>query len=214
MGAYLGLALVSVSWAETPENPASWEEWVKNQTQGESIAIVQNRRVVKVGGVQLAGIAGISERKDFYNTYTLGFSGRYHFTETHGWEVLRLSLSYPSRSPLASEIEQQTSFHPDVQLSRVQLGTAYVYTPIYGKYAWNSKSLVHFDIYGTLGTGVRFTETNQFFGEAGLGMNHYFSSSDRWALVPEIRVRGYSEKRTAPTFVLETLFGLGVSWLL
>ena len=193
--------------------PKTWDEWANSSGKDSMQPVVQNRQIEKAGRFQLIGpLAGISNRQDFYTTYILSLAGRYHFTETSAWEFLQLDFTFPSPTGLATEIQSQTSFVPDVQISHFQIGTAYVYTPIYGKYAWNSDSIVYFDIFGTAGLGVRFANDRQPFVELGVGMNHYIWAR-RLALVPEIRWRFYSEQRSQSTFVAEGLLQLGVSWL-
>ncbi len=191
----------------------NWDQWLASQPQAAVHPVVQNREIHKSGRLQLLGpLIGLSNRQDFYTTYIVSVAGRYHFTEQSAWEFLRLDYTYPSRTDLAQQIQDQTSFRPDVQLSRVQLGSSFVYSPIYGKYAWNSESIVYFDIFGKVGGGVRFADDRQPFGEVGVGMNHYVFFR-RLALVPELRWRFYTEKRTDKVFVAEGLFQLGVSWL-
>lgn len=195
------------------EKAQSWDQWIASQSVNLSRPVVQNRQISKAGRFQIFGpLLGISDRQDFHTTFILSLAGRFHFNEQFAWEFLRFDFTFPSQTDLAKEIQEQTSFRPDVQLSRFQVGSSFVYSPIYGKYAWNSNEIVYFDIYGKVGGGIRFATDQQLFGELGVGMNHYLSKSI--SLVPEIRWRLYSEKRTESTFVAEGLFQLGVAWLL
>jgi hypothetical protein len=119
-----------------------------------------------------------------------------------------------SATSLVDEIQQKTAFVPDARTSHWQLSSSYVFAPIYGKYAWNDAQVIYFDLYGTLGAGVRFPTGGsvQPFGVVGIGMNHWILPP-HFAVVPELRLRGYTEQRTGSTFVLETIAQLGVSWL-
>lgn len=191
-----------------------WDQWVQNKTEAEAVPVVQNRVVAKENRFQIMGpFLGISERKDFFNCYFVGLGARYFFSEIHAWEIVRLYWTFPVETGLATEIREQTSFQPDAQKSRFQLGTSYVFAPIYGKYSWGDRTLVHFDIYGTLGGGMRFAKDNQLYLEAGVGMSNYLISSST-SIIPEVRFRIYREQRTQPTTVFETIVQLGISWLL
>lgn len=208
----LGLGSAGRSEADTSGQSQNWDQWIGSQPTDSSKPVVQNREITKAGRFQVIGpLIGLSDRQDFYTTYILSFAGRFHFTEQSAWEFLRFDFTFPSQTDLAQEIQEQTSFRPDVQLSRFQLGSAFIYSPIYGKYAWNSNSIVYFDIFGRAGAGIRFARDQQLFGELGVGMNHYLSK--RLSLVPEIRWRLYSEKRTENAFIAEGLLQLGVAWL-
>lgn len=198
---------------ETSSTP-QWDQWVQNKTENEVIPVVQNRVVAKENRFQIMGpFLGISERKDFFNNYFVGIGTRYFFSEIHAWEIARFYWAFPVETGLATEIREQTSFQPDAQKSMLQLSTSYVFAPIYGKYSCGENNLVHFDIYGAIGGGMRFAKNNQLYLEAGVGMSNYLISSSA-SIVPEVRFRVYREQRTRPTTVFETLVQLGISWLL
>lgn len=205
------------AFATEPEKAESWEDLARPYEDTAAPA-VQNRAITKTGRFQILGLSfGIMDRHDFYNTYFTSLAGRYHFSETHGWEMLKLYWSFPFESRVAKEIRDKTSYRPDSLPSRVQLSTSYVYSPIYGKYAWNSNRVVYFGIYGTVGAGLRLartrvgTQNRQIFGETGLGMENYLTS--KFAIIPEFRLRGYAEHRTSTVLVLEAVVQAGVSWL-
>jgi outer membrane beta-barrel protein len=195
------------------ESSRAWEEWSKTQFQDVNIPVVQNRQISKVGRCQIIGDFGISNRNDFYNNSIFTFSGRYYFSEVSAWEVVRIYVNHSTPTALNREVIAEAGYTPDVQLSRYQVVTSYVYSPIYGKYAWNDKRTVHFDMYGSVGGGVRFATDLQPIFEVGLGMNNYIFAR-KLSIVPEYRVRVYSEQRTQSTVVFESLVQLGVAWLL
>jgi hypothetical protein len=116
-----------VAFAE--DAPKTWDEWAAPRPGDSAQPVVQARQVSKAGRFQIVGpLVGISTRQDFYTTYLLSFAGRYHFTERSAWEFVQLDFSFPSATGIANDIQNQTSYHPDVQLSHFQIGTAYVYT--------------------------------------------------------------------------------------
>lgn len=213
----LGVALLVwvLSGTAAIADTANWNQFIEQTpaNAGMQDPVVQNRAISRTGRFQLFGpLIGRSDRQDFHTTYALTLAGRYHFTEESAWEFLRIDYTKSSQTDLANEIQTLTSFRPDVQLSTWQLGSAYIYTPIYGKYAWSGQSLVHFDIFGRVGAGIRFANDRQPFAELGVGMSHYINSL-RFALVPELRWRVYAENRTSKVLVTEGFLQLGVSWL-
>ena len=218
--ALLAYADVSPAISANPATPVigdapAWDEFMDQQRElsKSQAPVVQNRMISLANRFQVTGLLGVSERKDFYNNYFITAAAQYHFTETHSWEFIRLVKANPSESPLASEIREQTSFRPDSQISRFQVGSSYIYTPVYGKYAWGSDSLVYFNVYGIVGAGARFaTDQTQPYMELGAGMNHFIMSS-HVSLVPEFRLRTYREQRTVATTVFESLFQVGAAWL-
>lgn len=217
LSATVAALAVSATTAHADTAPAAsgWNQFVEQSLPASDTQtpVVQNREVSRAGRLQLFGpLIGRSDRQDFHTTWVLTLAGRYHFNEESAWEFLRVDYARSSQTELASEIQALTSFHPDVQLSTWQLGTAYVYTPIYGKYAWSGSSLVHFDIFGRVGAGIRYANDRQPFAELGVGMSHY-AWSQRMALVPELRWRFYSENRSTKVWVTEGLLQLGISWL-
>lgn len=214
-------ALLSAHFASTvarADDPVaadkdSWERWAQSD-RAEGTPSVQHREVSKSGRFQLLlPMIGMSSRQDFHSTLVLSGAVRFHFSERSAWEILRVDYSRSTETGLAQEIREKTTYRPDVQVSRYQVGSAFVFSPIYGKYAWNESSIVYFDIFGRAGAGIRFANDRQPFAELGLGMNHYLLWR-RIALVPEIRWRFYSEQRTSKVFVNEGLMHLGVAWLL
>lgn len=193
-------------------NAAAWSEAITSKAEENAFAIVQNRTVTKQNRWQIAGPSiGTSGRGDFYTNYFAALGLRYHFNETHGWEIGRALWNSSSPNSTAIDVEARTGLRPDSQISELSLSTSYVFTPIYGKYAWNERSLVHFDMYALVGAGMRFARDHQIFAETGLGMNHYLSA--RFSLAPEVRVRLYQEDRSTSVFVAEVFASLGAAWL-
>lgn len=208
----------TVSESPTQAPPAAWDDWVKAKVASSETAqpVIQDREIEKAGRVQIAGpFGGVGSRGDLYDNYFVSAGARYYFNETQGWELLHVDFGLFSRSPLAEEIYQKTSFYPDSQPSRFQLSTGYIYSPVYGKYAWGAEHLIHFDVYGIVGPGLRFTTTGNIepYLFAGIGSNQ-FVLNNHLSVIPEFRLRTYSEQRTGSTLVWESIFQLGVAWLL
>jgi outer membrane beta-barrel protein len=197
---------VSVQAAQT-----EWESWVE-QKAAQPSPVIQARAVEKTGRIQLWGPAvGTSERRDLYSNYFGSIAGRYFFTEHHGWEVLRTVFNMPSRASIVDDITSKTNYQLDAQASYFSISSSYVFSPIYGKYAWGDDTLIHFDMYALAGMGLRFARNTQVFGELGTGMAHYLSS--HFAIAPEVRWRLYQEQRATNVLVSEVSFQLGASWL-
>jgi outer membrane beta-barrel protein len=198
---------------EQPTNHETWEDWVQSKADQSDSPVVQSRQISKANRVQLIlPLVGMSDRKDYYTNYMVSGAARFHLSEKHGWELIRVNFGFPQASQLNQEIKNKTDYQTDVQLSKFQLSSSYVFSPIYGKYAWGGDSLVYFDMFATAGVGLRFASDRQPFAETGVGMNHYIFAR-KLAVVPEYRLRIYSEKRTESTMVFESMFQLGGSWL-
>ncbi len=191
----------------------AWEKWIQSRESQDTPTVVQDRQVVKENRFQILGsFLGTADRNDLYHHYLISLSGRYHFSESHAWEFSRFYLNFPFSSNINKEVISKTEYSPDIQLSRFQWVSSYVWTPIYGKYAWNGKSTVYFDIFVTAGVGFRFAKDLQPVFETGIGMNHFLWMK-RFSIIPEYRLRVYSEQRTETTTVLENLFQLSTAWL-
>jgi outer membrane beta-barrel protein len=189
---------------------SEWKRWVSQQSS-EAPAAIQARLIEKTGRVALAGSLGSSERRDLYHQFFGTLAGRYFFQENHGWEFGRVVLNSAVRSSLLDDIEARTGFPTDAQPSAFSVSSSYIFSPIYGKYAWGEDSVVHFDLYALAGLGLRFARDLQPFGELGIGMSHYFGS--HFSLSPEVRWRVYSERRMTSILISEVSFQMGASWL-
>lgn len=191
-----------------------WESYKGRIQAKEPGRVVQNRSVVKEDRWQIFGpLLGPSERKDFTSTYVMSLALRRHFSERKSWEALRVSRSWSENTQLLNEVEKETKKPVDTKRSDFQISSSYILSPIYGKYAWNDRRLVQFDIYGRAGLGLRMGEENQAMVILGFGSNHFIFSKSL-ALVVEYNLRLYREQRSRTEGVSESLFHFGVSWLM
>jgi len=198
MSVILILVSVPVFGAEGPE-------------EGEPL-LVLNRSIQKTFRPQLLLQGGYSGRVDFFSTYLFSAGARFHFSEIHAWEVIRVSYGLSRMSDVAKKLVED-GYHSRVQISKFQVSTAYVLTPFYGKFTWDGRGIFRADIYLLAGAGLRFTDASkQVFGQAGLGINIYPLGS-HFSLTPEVRLRGYSEQRRKDEFILHPTSHMGVSWL-
>jgi outer membrane beta-barrel protein len=188
--------------------------WTDQNPSVQDKPIVLARAVTKSLRFQLKMDGVFADRRDLWIHWGLALGARFFINEEHGLELPQIQWQDSYLTDTARVVEQQTGFRVDSKPSRWQISGAYIWAPIYGKYAWNSTSLVHFDIYALAGAGVRFPcgADAQPFAQLGIGMNHVIGW-DRLSIVPEYRVRFYSEQRTSTTFVIESLLSLGVAWL-
>ena len=194
-------------------NP-QWEGFKKDLVGSRTQVAVQNRQIVKSNKWQIFGpLVGPSERKDFKSTFHGRLGLRLHFSERGAWEILNINGSQSRNTELAAQVEQETGKPLNTQDSSLQISSSYIWSPIYGKYAWNDKKVIHFDLFGKLGGGLRFADQPQFFVNLGLGTNQYLFSK-HWALAFEYNMRIYQEDRGESTLINESLFLAGISWLL
>lgn len=195
---------------------ASAEElnWIDSGVTAAHQPVVLARTVTKAWRFQLKLDGVFADRRDLWTHWGLALGARFFFSEEHGVELPQIQWQDSTLTDTARRVEQETAFRLDSKPARWQISGAYVWAPIYGKYAWSSQEVVHFDLYALVGAGMRFPLSGEVqpFAQLGIGMNHVIGWN-RLSIVPEFRVRFYSEQRTSETFVVESLVSLGVAWL-
>lgn len=205
-----------------------WNKWLR-RLRGTSCALlfsslaiastgepwlVQGRVLTRAERFEITGPSfGRTERGDFFSNWTGSLGVRYFLSEDHGWEILRGSYNLYGESALASELREKSNLVFDAKPSRLQLSSSYLYSPVYGKYAFGGWGVVHFSGQILLGGGIRFADRIQPFFETGLAMSHLIVR-DWISLIPEWRFRAYFEERTERTFVTESLIQIGFAWML
>lgn len=192
----------------------AWEKLMDKKAVPSDVPVVTNRAVTKAGKFQVVGpIIGFADRKDLYSHTPVSLGVRRFFGENHAWEIVRVNYDIYSLTSTAEDVIASTGYVVDARQAYWSVSTGYVYSPIYGKYAFGENSMVHFDGYIGLSLGTRFARSTQFFAEPFFGMQHYLTSY--FAIVlPEVRIRLYSEDRMRSSeFVSEFLVQMGVSWL-
>jgi outer membrane beta-barrel protein len=205
---WIGLFSVGIS------SGSEWDSYVDKKAPSDGLPIVVNRAVVKDGKFQVFALAGTADRQDLYSHYPISAAVRYHFSEQHAWEILKLNYDNFALTGAAQSVIRQTGYQVDAVQAYWSLSSGYIFTPVYGKYAFSESFLVHFEMYGGAAVGARFGLNQvQPMLEPLIGALHYLTPHFA-ILLPELRVRLYQEKRMSSTdFVSEVVVQAGVSWL-
>jgi outer membrane beta-barrel protein len=197
------------------DGTSAWEQFIDKKIPADALPVVTNRAIKKSGKFQIVGPAvGISGRQDLYSHTVFSLAARYHFSEGHAWEFLRVHYDNAVLSDVAREVITQTGYQVDAKLAPWSLSTGYVFTPVYGKYALSESTLVNFDMYIGASIGARFIPSSaQLTFEPFIGATHWLTPY-LGIMLPEIRVRLYTEQRTVSNdFISEIVGQVGVTWL-
>jgi outer membrane beta-barrel protein len=93
------------------------------------------------------------------DAFTKGISGEisytYHFSDSIAWQIGRFLYSYNVPTGLRTQLQRDFGVNPTAfpQTNWIA-GSDFMWTPIYGKFAWLNSSVAHFEIYGLLGLSV------------------------------------------------------------
>jgi outer membrane beta-barrel protein len=119
------------------------------------VIVVQDRRYVKAKRFELGINGGIAKSSPFYNSFTYGVSADYYFNEYLGLEL----FWNKTNSSFSADGEQLQSFLTDNGFTAIKefhkpdqiYGGALLWSPIYGKFAFFRRSIIHFDFFGSVG---------------------------------------------------------------
>lgn len=102
-----------------------------------------------------------------------------HFTDSVAWEVLRGTYSFSLPTSLREQLERDYAVAPTrFEEVRILAGSAFMFTPLYGKFSLFNRSVLHGEAYGLVGGSVaRMTETYKVGPQAGLGVRLFLSES-------------------------------------
>ncbi len=134
-----------------------------------AVAVVQSRRFPKVGRWELAPFVGVIPNDAFVTHLPVGVRLVRHTSEHSALEVGAsgtIDLDTPLREHLLREDANLDATVRDRQRARLDL--AWVYSPIYGKFAWLNRRVVYVDVSLVAGAGAVFTEGEQIDGAAGI----------------------------------------------
>ncbi len=111
----------------------------------------------------------------------LGPSAGYtlHFTDSMAWEVVRGTYSFSLPTSLREQLEQDYAVAP-TRFEEVQIlaGSAFMFTPLYGKFSLFNRSVLHGEAYGLAGGSVaKMTETFKVGPQVGLGVRLFLTES-------------------------------------
>lgn len=124
------------------------------------IKVLQPKSFMKISRAEIEPFIATLANNPFLNQFFVGAHVAYHPTEILGIELegaFAPDLGDAEYTRLTTEMHDRNGVVPDV--SRILwYGTInLVFSPIYGKIALANRTIIHFDVYGTFGTGLVMT---------------------------------------------------------
>lgn len=157
---------------------------------------VMNRNILTAKRVELGLVGGLSLLEPFYNPYSVGVTGGYHFTEEHGLDFLfihfmqGLSANGQNLNPIPNKTPP-TNVNLQYAPSPQYLGIAnYQFTGFYGKISIAKDFVMHLNTYGLAGGGMIGVGDSVYpILSLGIGEKLYFSPD--FALRLDLRFMAY-----------------------
>jgi len=128
------------------------------------VLVIQDRKFTKAGRLELGLDGGTMNASPFYRTFTYGARTAYHFSEYYAAEAF-FNASSGTLSKDGKQIDdflKANNFQSvkEYQKPGIYGGVGLNWSPIYGKFAFFRKSIIHFDIFGLLGVSVMTSKSN------------------------------------------------------
>jgi outer membrane beta-barrel protein len=180
------------------------------EREDHKVLVIQDRKYNKAKRLQLGIDVGKTAASPFHTTYPYGVHGAFHFTEYLGLEGY-FSNSYNSLNKHGKQIDEFLSSRnfaakKEFREPKWYSGAAFVWSPIYGKFAFFRRSIIHYDFYGVIGASYFKTNTSLPAGQgknqqhigslAGVGARVFLSKSWVWRF--DVR-NSYYQAEFAPT---------------
>ena len=133
--------------AQRPTTTLSWQD----------IVVVPRKAFIKSGRLELAPIAGITVNDNLIRHYMFAVDLNYFLTDAL-WVGLQGQYFVKQLSTQAELVGLQ--FNRISTMNRYLYGGQFNmgYVPVYGKFAWFNRSIVHWEIWALGGIGVTLTE--------------------------------------------------------
>lgn len=183
------LLLGTFAWAQenkavVDENHKAMQDFNAEEVwQGDTFAkddhkvlVIQDRRFTKSGRFDLGIFGGRTNSSAFYSSWNYGVGMGYHFNEYFGIDTF---VSYHKNS-LTEDGKQVNGFlkeynfpsSKEFQEPKTYAGGALLWSPIYGKFAFFRRSIIHFDFFSTVGLSYLKTKTNIPGSQGGKDQGH------------------------------------------
>lgn len=126
-------------------------------------AVVRHKMYYKAGRLEVGGMAGVMPYDSLINHVMVGGHLDWHLTDHYGWQILELQLGFPTVTDFTTNLVQTDGIS---RLETVKLkllaSTSFKMSPIYGKIRFFGRTILHLDVYLSLGLGIASTETLRF----------------------------------------------------
>jgi outer membrane beta-barrel protein len=133
--------------AQRPTTTLSWQD----------IVVVPRKAFLKGGRLEVAPIAGLTVNDNLIRHYMFALDLNYFLTDAI-WVGLQGQYYVKQLSTQADLVGLQ--FNRTSTLNRYLYGGTFNmgYVPVYGKFAWFNKSIMHWEIWASVGIGITQTE--------------------------------------------------------
>jgi outer membrane beta-barrel protein len=150
----------------------------KNRFDQFQVRVIRPRFFNKRGRFELGGRMNVVMNQTFIYTYAGTFSLGYHFLESIGLELTGsygFSVDKSDKSLLDDEFQIKTIIVRD----QWDVGGAFTFTPIYGKYQLSSGRLIYFDTFIQAGAGLQGVDWqyDHCADPAAIGADNSFQSA-------------------------------------
>lgn len=142
------------------------------------ISVIQKKYLPKTGRFQFFLGAGITTNTPWFTNYGGKANLGYHFTESFGLELSTLFLTSSQRQ-VAKELLDNHGVQADQFIyTKGYYGLDLVWSPVYGKIAWNNKKIINYEMYFSLGGGTSSTKSKEEnVSTVHLGLGQIFALS-------------------------------------
>lgn len=146
------------------------------------ISVIQRKYMPKSERLQLYLGAGITTNTPWFTNYGGKLNLAYNFTESFGLEISTLFLSSSPRD-VAKEIQEQHNVQADQFIyTKGYYGLDFVWSPIYGKIAFDNTNIINYEMYFSVGGGQSSTNSvEKDVPTAHVGVGQIFSLSKSMA---------------------------------
>lgn len=144
------------------------------------ISVIQKKFMPKSERFQLYLGAGLTTNTPWFTNYGGKVNLAYNFNESFGVEISTLFLNSSPRD-VAKEIQSQHNVQADQFIyTKGYYGLDFVWSPIYGKLAYDNKRIINYEMYFSIGGGQSTTNSKEKTvptGHAGVGQIFSLSKS-------------------------------------
>ena len=125
-------------------------------------AVVRHKEFYKAGKIEFGGTAGIMPYDNVVDHLVLGGRLHWHFSDHYGWEILDLQLGFPTVTSFTTGLVSNDGIS-NLQATKLKMmaSSSFLVSPIYGKVRFWGSSVIHMDMYLSMGLGLANNETFQ-----------------------------------------------------
>jgi outer membrane beta-barrel protein len=123
----------------------------------QDIVVVPRKAFLKGGRLELAPFSGMSINDNLIRHYGFGANINYFLSDVM-WIGLEGQYFIKAYTPTEENVGLDYNRIPTLNKYLYGGGLNFGYAPVYGKFAWFNKQIMHWEIYGTGGVGITVSE--------------------------------------------------------